>query len=119
MDRKPTITQAEPSDFVALIDELESFSGRRCRSPLREKCLAAFVASPAGLSRVAHRAKEEARNVWGLISWAIDHGEHLLARKAKPEIRGVGACFICGELAPNSLHRSGQWWCSEHEEQAA
>lgn len=106
--------------FAAIVDELEALSGRRLRHPLRGRLFRAFTASPEGFRRAVLRARAEAHtNVVGLLGWKIAQGEHLLGATAKPPVRGAGSCYVCGRLTPDALRRGGQWWCSDHEAQAA
>ena len=106
---------AEPAQFVAIVEELEDYTGRRLRGEGREKCLAAFLANEAGFARVARSARRRARtNPLGLLCVMVADREHLLGSTS----RGTGHCVICGTYARDALYRGGQYWCVEHEEAA-
>ena len=107
---------AEPPEFVALVGELEAAAGKRLRNPGRERCLRAFGESPDGFARTALSAKRRARtSPLGLLCKMVEDGEHVLPGT----MRGAGACFVCNRHSRDALRRGGQWWCSEHEEEAA
>lgn len=75
---------AEPSEFLALIDELEiAAAGRSLEGVARFKCLEAHLAYPRGFAIVTRRALHEAdRNPIGLLLWSIDRNQHKKAQRA-------------------------------------
>lgn len=75
---------AEPDRFVALVFELEDFTGRRLRGNGRARCLQAFTENPAGFERILRSAQRRARlNPFGLLLTMVDDGEHRLRGTAR------------------------------------
>lgn len=100
-------THAEPDQFVAIVRELEDFTGRRLRGEGRVRCLRAFGESADGFERLARSARMRARrNPFGLLITMVKDGEHLLRANARVEDRQqmheagempppVGCCLSC------------------------
>ena len=83
--------QAEPREFLALVDELEiAAAGRSLEGAARLKCLAAHLGYPRGFALVARRALQEAdRNPIGLLLWSIDRNQHKKAQLAAERADGI------------------------------
>jgi hypothetical protein len=81
-------THAEPPEFLALIEELEDFTGRRVRGEARSLFLEEFAKSPGGFARCLRSALHRARlNPIGLLVTMIRDGEHLLKGRARVDDR--------------------------------
>jgi hypothetical protein len=81
-------THAEPPEFVAIVGELEDFTGRRLRGNGRVRCLNAYLESAEGFARIALSAQRRARlNPFGLLITMVDDREHLLRGRARVDER--------------------------------
>lgn len=68
----------EPERFTELVAALEAQACSRLNSPMREFCLAAYQAAPAGFEVLVKRAQEKARsNAIGLLIAMVKNREHL------------------------------------------
>jgi hypothetical protein len=82
--------QAEPKEFLALVDELDiAADGRSLERPARLKCLEAHLSCPRGFANVVRRSIQEAdRNPIGLCLWALGRNEHKKAARRRARRRG-------------------------------
>ncbi len=129
-----TTTATSRQEFASVVAALEQATGRRLGNPQRRQCFEAFATFPNGVREVARTSLEDARvNPLGLFSWRIANGWHELdplppAREQatmldspsrRREVRGRGSCFVCERSSEDALWQAGQWWCSDHEAEAA
>jgi hypothetical protein len=122
--------QLAGAEFAALIAPLEQRVGRALKEPGRTECARAFAENAGAFARLAEDALTRGRNPLALLVKMVREGDHrvvppasLADRRSFTNVterhRGPGHCFVCERWCDDALFKAGQYWCVDHEGQAA